>query len=150
MDKEIEVRSQIRIPANLHIALSQEANKAKRSMNAEIVERLKRSFTVNRNLARLQEPLDPIDAESITTGIAELSRSVANILKQLGSERALIRSLALAVVSSADLARKHENDTLPEAASDALLSLKNLASRFLKQDDETSVYTHIASDWQAK
>ena len=148
MEKQIEVRSQIRLPAQLHVALSQEANKAKRSMNAEIVERLERSF--HRAVGPVQDPSNSDNTEAITAGIADLSESVAKILKQLGSERALIRSLALAVVSSADLARKHESDALPEAAAEVLLSLRNLASRFLKQDDETSVYTHIASDWQAK
>jgi hypothetical protein len=95
-------------------------------------------------------PVGTAGTDFVMAGMAEINDGMQRVLRQLGSERALIRSLALAVVSSTELARKHENDALPESAAEVLLSLKNLAARFLKQDDETAVYKHIASDWEAK
>jgi hypothetical protein len=149
MEKQIEVRSQLRIPAKLHIALNKEAYKAKRSMNAEIVERLERSLTLDTDVGQLQTRANAIHVESIAIGVADLRDSVTQVLKQMKSERALIRSLALAVVTSADLAKKRESDEVPKAATDTLQSLKNLAAQFLDSIDDGS-HRHVADDWHAK
>ena len=143
MNKSISVRVQLSVPAPLYLALTKAAQKAKRSPEADIVSRLQQSLEAGARTGESRE-----SSESLRAELSELRDSVDQVLKRINSERALIRSVALAVVSSIDLARKQESGEVSTVATSALLALRDLAQVLLNETAEGS--SHVADDWHAK
>ena len=143
MNKSIGVRIQLSVPAPLYVALTKVAQKAKRTPETELIFRLQQSFEAGAPLGEIRE-----NSESIRAELSELRESVDQVLKRVNSERALIRSVALAVVSSIDLARKQDSGEVPTVATSALLALRDLAQVLLNETAEGP--SHVADDWHAK
>jgi hypothetical protein len=128
MNKPISVRIQLSVPAPLYLALSKAAQKAKRTPEADILSRLQQSLEVGASSGKTRE-----SSEAVVAELSDLRDSVDQILKRINSERALIRSVALAVVSSIDLARKQETGEVSTVATSALLALRELAQVLLNE-----------------
>ncbi len=149
MNKKVEVRSQLRLPANLQRAINNEAYKARHAINVEIVQRLERSFEHEEKQTAGKPRVDSINPAWTVADLADLRDSIALLAKQLRSERALIRTLALAVVTSADLALQNDHDEISKSAADAVASLGKFASRFMDCGDDGDTRSTI-DDWHAK
>lgn len=94
MKKNDIVRSQMRIPPDLYEHLKEAAAISKRSLNAEIVDRLERSLLLDKELKQLEDGIKKNKIEiknprldSMEQKINDLAAQMADLIAQISIEK---------------------------------------------------------------
>ena len=99
------IKTALRLPRGLHRSIQESAEKRGRSMNAEIISRLDRSFALSDSQEQVRDPLDTTGFLVLTLGMILRDKEVAGIdptIRSMAEQMVNKLSKNLAFSSEAD------------------------------------------------